>query len=172
MGERMCLWGCKVWHGDEKDAGMLLYLTLPTVTQIEENMGKNEPLFVRWEKMFVERPWQNSFSTLIFYSILERGVCSRGDCNVGLLAGALKNKLLNGENPIVLQAIGPRAQLRSLKAANAAGLMRNAANFRRLHGVVAWWSPTFNYRTFHAECIFFRPRLIDEPQQIVPFLEG
>ena len=55
----------------------------------------------------------------------------------GLLAGALKNKLLNGENPIVLQAIGPRAQLRSLKAANAAGLMRNAANFRRLHGVVA-----------------------------------
>ena len=64
-----------------------------------------------------------------FHSILERGVCSRGDCNVGLLAGALKNKLLNGENPIVLQAIGPRAQLRSLKAANAAGLMRNAANF-------------------------------------------
>lgn len=48
---------------------------------------------------------------------------------MGLLAGALKNKLLNGENPIVLQAIGPRAQLRSLKAANAAGLMRNAANF-------------------------------------------
>eukprot|EP00434_Breviolum_minutum_P028661 symbB.v1.2.025362.t1/scaffold2456.1/size78816/3 len=41
---------------------------------------------------------------------------AKSDCNVGLLAGALKNKLLNGENPIVLQAIGPRAQLRSLKA--------------------------------------------------------
>lgn len=133
--------------------------TLPS-----QQLPKLRKIWKKWaslckveQKMFVERPWQNSFSTLIFYSILERGVCSRGDCNVGLLAGALKNKLLNGENPIVLQAIGPRAQLRSLKAANAAGLMRNAANFRRLHGVVAWWSPTFNYRTFHAECIFFVP---------------